>query len=109
VESGFCLFHICRLLPVNGAGWQPGVMLALAKTAFSLFGFAVFCVIILSGALSACFCFMTLGSYVSVLVAFETLPYLAGMVESFDSFMGAIPAEDFCVDCAVCAWHSPKF
>jgi len=109
VESGFRLFHTCRLLPVNGAGWRPGVMLALAEAALSLFSLAVFCVVILSGALSACLCFTTLGSYVSVLVAFETLPYLAGAVESFGSLMGAIPAEDLCVDCAVRAWRSPKF
>ena len=84
-------------------------MLALAETALSLFGFAVFCVVILSGALSACLCFMTLGSYMSVLVAFETSPYLAGTVKSFGSLMGAIPAEDLRMDCAVCAWRSPKF
>ena len=84
-------------------------MLALTEAAFSLFGFAVFCVVILSSILSACLCFMTLGFYVSVLVAFKTLLYLAGVVKSFGSFMGAIPAEDFYMDCAVCAWRSPKF
>jgi len=84
-------------------------MLVLAEAVFSLFGLAVFCVVILSGTSSTCFYFTTLGSYVSILVAFETLPYLAGVVKSFNSLMGAIPAEDLCVDYTVYTWHSPKF
>ena len=76
-------------------------MLALVEATLSLFGLAVFYIMILSGASSACLCFTTLGSYMSVLVAFKTSPYLAGAVESFSSLIGAIPAEDLRVDCAV--------
>jgi len=92
---------MCRLLPVNRAGWRLGVILTLAEATLSLFSLAVFYIVILSGASSVCLCFTTLGSYVSVLVAFKISPYLAGAVKSFSSLIGAIPAEDLCVDYAV--------
>jgi len=78
-------------------------MLTLAETALSLFGLAVFYIIILSGASSVCLYFTTLGSYISILVAFKTSPYLAGAIESLGSLIGAIPTEDLCVDYGICA------
>ena len=76
-------------------------MLTLAETALNLFSLTVFYIIILSGALSTYLCFATLGSYISVLVAFKTSPYLAGAIVFFGSLIGAIPAEDLRVDCGV--------
>ena len=76
-------------------------MFALVEVALYLFGLAVFYVIILSGVSSVYLCFTTLGSYVSVLVAFEILSYLAGAVKSFGSLISAIPIEDLRVDCGV--------
>ena len=101
MESGFCLFHIYYLLPINRVGWQLGVILALAKVTLSLFSLTVFYIIILSGASSVYLCFTILGSYISILVAFKISPYLAGAVKSFSSLIGAILAEDLCVNYAV--------
>jgi hypothetical protein len=84
-------------------------VLALAETALSLFGLAVFCVVILSGTSSACLYFATLGSYMSILVAFETSPYLAGAIVFFGSLMGAVPTEDLRMDCGVRAWCGLEF
>ena len=76
-------------------------MFALAEAALYLFGLAVFYVIILSGTLSVYLCFTILGSYISVLVVFKTLSYLAGAVKSFGSLISAILAEDLRVDCGI--------
>ena len=56
---------------------------------------------ILSGILSAYFCFTILGFYISILVVFKILFYLAGMIKSFDSFISAILVEDFYMDYSV--------
>jgi len=74
-------------------------MLALAETALSLFGLAVFYIIILSGALSVYLYFAILGSYISILVAFKILPYLVGAIIFFSSLIGAILVEDLYIDC----------
>ena len=76
-------------------------MLTLAETALSLFGLTVFYIIILSGASSVYFYFATLGSYMSILVAFKISPYLAGAIVFFGSLIGAIPAENLRVDYGV--------
>ena len=76
-------------------------MFALAEVALYLFGLAVFYIIILSGVSSIYLYFTTLGSYISVLVAFKISSYLAGAVKSFSSLISAIPAEDLRVDYGV--------
>ena len=101
MESSFRLFYIYRLLPINRAGWQLGIVFALVEAALYLFSLTVFYVIILSGALSICLYFTTLGSYISVLVVFKTLSYLAGAVKSFSSLISAILAEDLRIDCGI--------
>ena len=78
-------------------------MLTLVETALNLFGLAVFYIIILSGALSICLYFATLGSYISVLVVFKTLPYLVGAIVFFGSLIGAVLIEDLHIDCGVYA------
>ena len=76
-------------------------MLALVETALSLFSLAVFYIVILSGTSSAYLYFATLGSYISVLVAFKISPYLTGAIVFFGSLIGAVPAEDLRIDCGV--------
>ena len=78
-------------------------MFVLAEITLNLFSFAVFYIIILNGALSICFCFTTLGSYISILVIFKILPYLAGTIKFFGSFMDAILIKDFYIDYSVYA------
>ena len=84
-------------------------MLTLVEIALSLFGLIVFYIIILSGILSACLYFTTLGSYISILVVFKTSPYLVGAIVFFGSLIGTIPIEDLRIDCGVRAQYSLKF
>ena len=76
-------------------------MLTLAETALSLFSLIVFYIIILSGILSAYLYFTTLGSYISILVAFKTSPYLVGAIVFFSSLIGTVPIEDLYIDYGV--------
>ena len=76
-------------------------MLTLVEIVLSLFGLAVFYIIILSSALSIYLYFATLGSYISVLVVFKISSYLVGAVKSFGSLIGAILVEDLRVDCGI--------
>ena len=76
-------------------------MLTLAEIALSLFGLAVFYIIILSGILSAYLYFIILGSYISILVAFKTSPYLVGAIIFFSSLIGAVLIKNLRIDCGV--------
>ena len=73
-------------------------MLALVETTLNLFGFVVFYIIILSGALSIHLCFTILDSYIFILVIFKTSPYLIGAIKFLNFFVGAILAKDFYTD-----------
>ena len=76
-------------------------MLTLVEIALSLFGLAVFYIIILSGILSVYLYFAILGSYISILVVFKISPYLVGVIIFFGSLIGAVLIDDLCIDCGV--------